>query len=91
MAINQSIGDSKKNILYSSLNQNQDMGIFSFEKVSIESNSTDRDLIKVYDDNDQSENALVILSKIYNHANLRVTRDYLDITQDILDDVYLGM
>ena len=46
---------------------------------------------KVYEDNDQSENALVILSKIYNHANLRVTRDYLDITQEILDDVYMSM
>ena len=39
---------------------------------------------KVYEDNDQSENALVILSKIYNHANLRVTRDYLDVFQSSL-------
>jgi integrase len=46
---------------------------------------------KVYEDNDQSENALVILSKIYNHSNLRVTRDYLDLTQEILDDVYMSM
>ena len=46
---------------------------------------------KVYDDNEQSENSLVILSKIYNHSNLRVTRDYLDITQETLEDVYMNI
>ena len=46
---------------------------------------------KVYDDNEQSENSLVLLSKLYNHSNLKVTRDYLDITQEILEDIYMSI
>lgn len=46
---------------------------------------------KVYEMNNQSEDALVSLSEIYNHSDLRVTRTYLDITQEKLDSIYLGI
>ena len=46
---------------------------------------------KVYEMNNRSEDALVSLSEIYNHTDLRVTRTYLDITQEKLDSIYLGI
>ena len=46
---------------------------------------------KVYEMNNCSEDALVSLSEIYNHTDLRVTRTYLDITQEKLDSIYLGI
>ena len=46
---------------------------------------------KVYEVNNQSEDALISLSEIYNHTSIRVTRTYLDITQEKLDSIYLGI
>lgn len=46
---------------------------------------------KVYEMNNRSEDALISLSEIYNHTDLRVTRTYLDITQEKLDKIYLGI
>ena len=46
---------------------------------------------KVYEMHNRSEDALISLSEIYNHTDLRVTRTYLDITQEKLDRIYLGI
>lgn len=46
---------------------------------------------RVYEMHNRSEDALVSLSLIYNHSDLRVTRTYLDITQEKLDDIYLAI
>jgi len=46
---------------------------------------------RVYEMNNRSEDALINLSEIYNHTSMRVTRTYLDITQEKLDSIYLGI
>ena len=46
---------------------------------------------RVYEMNNRSEDALISLSEIYNHTSMRVTRTYLDITQEKLDSIYLGI
>jgi len=46
---------------------------------------------RVYEMNNRSEDALINLSEIYNHTSMRVTRTYLDITQEKLDSIYLGL
>tara|TARA_R110002050_G_C8743357_1_gene498301 strand:+ start:209 stop:763 length:555 start_codon:yes stop_codon:yes gene_type:complete len=46
---------------------------------------------RVYENNDQSEHALIKLSELYNHSSLKITRGYLDITQEELNDVYMSL
>ena len=46
---------------------------------------------RVYEMHNRSEDALISLSEIYNHTSMRVTRTYLDITQEKLDSIYLGI
>jgi len=46
---------------------------------------------RVYENNNQSEHALMTLSELYNHSSLKITRGYLDITQEELNDVYMNL
>ena len=46
---------------------------------------------RVYENNNQSEYALMKLSELYNHSSLKITRDYLDITQEELIDIYMSL
>lgn len=43
---------------------------------------------RVYEMNNESEKSLVQLNLIYQHSSLSLTRDYLDITQEEINDVY---
>lgn len=46
---------------------------------------------RVYDSFNQSESALVYLSELFNHSNLKITRKYLGIRQQELNDIYLSL
>ncbi len=46
---------------------------------------------KVWDNHGQSEKALIYLSELFNHRSISVTRKYLGIRQEELDDIYLGL
>lgn len=45
----------------------------------------------VWEQNGESEKALITLSKIFRHESLRVTRDYLGITREEIDDIYMNL
>jgi integrase len=47
--------------------------------------------VRVYNNNGQSENALVYLSELFNHTSLAVTRVYLGIRQEELNNIYLNL
>lgn len=46
---------------------------------------------RVYDINGQSENALVKLSELFGHSSVGLTRVYLGIKQEELNNLYLSM
>ena len=46
---------------------------------------------RVYNNNGQSENALVYLSKIFNHTSIGVTREYLGIQAEEIADIYTNL
>jgi len=46
---------------------------------------------RVYEKNNESEKALLLLNEIYNHSSIAQTRAYLDITQDEIENVYLTL
>jgi integrase len=46
---------------------------------------------RVFQNNNESEKALVYLSDLFNHSSIAVTRCYLGIRQDELNDIYLNL
>ena len=46
---------------------------------------------RVYENNNESEKALLYLSELFSHSSLAYTRIYLGIRQEELDDIYLNL
>lgn len=46
---------------------------------------------RVYEMDDQSERSLIMLSMIFSHSNIAITKRYLGITQEEIQDVYLNL
>ncbi|MDT0685584.1 tyrosine-type recombinase/integrase [Autumnicola psychrophila] len=46
---------------------------------------------RVWDNNQQSEKALMYLSELFNHTSVSITRKYLGIRQEELDDIYMNL
>lgn len=46
---------------------------------------------RVWENNGKSDEALIYLSEIFNHSNMSITRKYLGIRQEELNDIYLNL
>lgn len=46
---------------------------------------------RVYENNDKSEAALILLSKIFNHRDISTTRKYIGITSEQIQNAYLSL
>jgi integrase len=46
---------------------------------------------RVYDMDNQSERSLIMLSLIFSHSSVAITRRYLGITQEEIQDVYMSL
>ena len=46
---------------------------------------------KVYSMNNESENALIKLSELFNHTSPSITRKYLGLRQEELNDIYMSL
>jgi integrase len=47
--------------------------------------------LRVYETNQRSEDALILLSEMFNHSNISITRKYIGITQERIANVYLSI
>ena len=46
---------------------------------------------RVYEQNGKTEDILIVLSKILNHSNIAITREYLGLTKQVIDNVYVNL
>jgi len=66
--------------------------LFNSKRLQISSHSLRKAFArKVYENMNESENALVLLSDIFNHSNIAITRRYLGIRQETIDNIYLTL
>ncbi len=84
---------SQKNTIYSTVSVNRLLKeIFNLKKLNISSHSLRKSFgRKIYDNNNQSEHALVLLSDIFGHSNLSITRRYLGLREEEIENVYLSL
>lgn len=46
---------------------------------------------RVYEYYNRSEDALIKLSQVFNHSNVSITRRYIGITREMIDDIYMSI
>ena len=84
---------SQKGMVYNTQSINYILKqVFNTKKLQISNHSLRKSFgRRVYEINNDSENALVLFSDIFNHSNLSITRRYLGIRQETISNVYLAL
>jgi integrase len=66
--------------------------LFNTKKLQISSHSLRKSFARrVYSNLNESENSLVLLSDIFSHSSISITRRYLGIRQETISNVYLSL
>lgn len=66
--------------------------IFNSKTLQISSHSLRKSFARrVYQNNNESENSLILLSDIFSHSSISITRIYLGIRQETISNVYLSL
>jgi len=66
--------------------------IFNGKSIQVSTHSLRKSFARrVYENNNQSENSLVLLSQIFSHSSIQITRRYLGLRQETIDNVYLTL
>jgi integrase len=84
---------SNQNTVYSRQYVNRKIkNIFGTKKLSVSSHSFRKTFGRtVYENNNETDKALLYLSDLFNHSSPAITRRYLGIRQEELDDIYLSL
>ncbi len=84
---------SQKNTVYRTQSINHLLKqIFNTKQLQISSHSLRKSFgRKVYENNDESENALVLLSDIFGHSSIAITRRYIGIRKQTIENAYLSL
>ena len=66
--------------------------VFNNKSIHISTHSLRKSFARrVWDNNNQSENALVLLSQIFSHSSIQITRRYLGLRDTEMSNVYLTL
>lgn len=66
--------------------------IFYTKKFQISSHSLRKSFARrIYSNMNESENSLVLLSEIFGHSSISITRRYLGIRQETISNIYLSL
>jgi integrase len=84
---------SNQNSIFSSQYLNREIkNYYGAKDLNISSHSLRKTFgRRVWENNKESEKALIYLSELYNHSNTAITRIYLGIRQEELDNIYLSL
>ena len=84
---------SQKGTVYKTQSINEILkSIFSSKSLQVSSHSLRKSFARrVYNNLNESENALVLLSDIFSHSSIAITRRYLGIRQETISNVYLTL
>ncbi len=84
---------SQKGSVYKTQSLNDILkSIFNTKKLQISSHSLRKSFARrVYQNLNESENSLVLLSDIFSHSSIAITRRYLGIRQETISNVYLSL
>lgn len=66
--------------------------IFNTKQLQVSSHSLRKAFgRRIYENNNESENALVLLSDIFGHSSIAITRRYIGIRQQTIENAYLTL
>jgi integrase len=66
--------------------------VFNSKKLQISSHSLRKSFARrIYQNENESENSLILLSDIFGHSSIAITRRYLGIRQETISNVYLSL
>ncbi len=66
--------------------------VFKYKRKNISSHSLRKSFgRKVYEQGGETDSILNMLSQVFNHSSTKITRTYLDITQEEIADIYLNL
>jgi len=84
---------SQKNMVFATISLNRILKqIFAGYAENISTHSLRKSFgRRVYDSHQQSEHSLIVLSEMFNHTSMAITRRYLGIRQEEIDNVYLSL
>ena len=84
---------SQKGSVYKTQSINEILkNIFDYSDLQISTHSLRKAFaVRVYNNNKKSEYALVLLSDIFSHSSIAITRRYLGIRQETISNVYLSL
>lgn len=84
---------SQKGSVYKTQSINEILkSIFDYSDLQISTHSLRKAFaVRVYQNLNESENSLILLSDIFSHSNIAITRRYLGIRQKTISNVYLSL
>ena len=66
--------------------------VFKYKRKNISSHSLRKSFgRRVYEQAGETDSILNMLSQVFNHSSTKITRTYLDITQEEIADIYLNL